>query len=147
MSVARLSWLACLVIAAGTSGTVLGQVSTDPSPGSSVDAEPDADDSPWGWVKLPTITMPTITMPKMPEDPLAPLKASARKVSEGTRRAWEGTRELFTFGGEKQSPRPSSRVASKPQPSFWQRMFGGAEEEPQGPQSVAEWMSQPRLDP
>ena len=50
---------------------------------------------------MPKITMPKIEMPKMPADPLAPVKASARKVSDGTKKAWEGTKELFTFGGDK----------------------------------------------
>jgi hypothetical protein len=82
--------------------------------------------------------MPKLVMP-------APVKASARKVSDGTKRAWEGTKELFTFGQKPEQP--AARVASLPQekPSIWKRMFGGAEE-PQQPQSVAEWMAQPRVE-
>lgn len=100
--------------------------------------------SPWSWIKMPKITMPKIEMPKMPTDPFAPVKASARKVKDGTKRAWEGTKELFTFGGPA-TDEPTERVASKPEsPSIWSRMFGRAEEEPEGPQTVADWMAQKR---
>jgi hypothetical protein len=99
--------------------------------------------SPWGWLKMPTITMPKITMPKMPADPLAPIKTSARKVSEGTKKAWEGTKELFTGGSKKDDP--AARVASSGEsPSLMQRMFGGEEEKNEGPETVGEWMSQQR---
>ena len=104
--------------------------------------------SPWGWLKMPTITMPKISMPKMPADPLAPIKTSARKVGDGTKRAWEGTKEIFTFGGSKKDE-SATRVASNGEsPSMMQRMFGGGEEEkkPEGPATVGEWMSQSRVE-
>ena len=95
---------------------------------------------------MPKFTMPKIEMPKMPADALAPVKASARKVSDGTKRAWEGTKELFTFGGKTTATeQPTERLASRPdQPSVWSRMFGGGEPEPEGPQTVADFMAQPR---
>lgn len=88
--------------------------------------------TPTGWLSMPKITMPKLTMPKiempkLPSDPLAPFKAGARKVSDGAKKAWEGTREMFSFGGEK------TAAAKKPT----------AEQ----PQTVAEFMAQPRLDP
>jgi hypothetical protein len=104
--------------------------------------------SPWGWLKMPTITMPKISMPKMPADPLAPIKTSARKVGEGSKKAWEGTKELFTFGGSKKDD-SATRVASNGEsPSMMQRMFGGGEEEKpaEGPATVGEWMSQKRVE-
>jgi hypothetical protein len=116
------------------------------------EAEPAANTSPLGWIKMPTITMPKvtmpkITMPKMPADPLAPFRTSAKKVGDGAKKAWEGTKELFTFGGAKE---PAARVASNGEaPSAMQRLFGGgAKEEPveQGPRTIGEWMSQPRVD-
>jgi hypothetical protein len=110
------------------------------TPTSVADAEAPA--SPWSWIKMPKITMPKIEMPKMPADPLKPIKVSARKVSDGTKKAWEGTKELFTFGGKAEQPVARTASAAEP-PSMWQRMFGGAEEE-RAPQSVAEWMNQPR---
>lgn len=103
--------------------------------------------SPWSWIKMPKVTMPKIEMPKMPADPLAPVKTSARKVGDGAKKAWEGTKELLTFGGKAAKDEPAARVASREQPSVWSRMFGSAEPEPEGPQSVAEWMNQDRIDP
>jgi hypothetical protein len=106
--------------------------------------------SPWSWIKMPKITMPKIEMPKiempkMPADPLAPVKSSARKVSDGTKKAWEGTKELFTFGGNKTADQPTDRVASRTdQPSLWSRMFGGADEQQREPQTITDWMAQPR---
>jgi hypothetical protein len=98
---------------------------------------------PWSWIKKPSVTMPKLTFPKMPAEPLAPVKNSAKKVSDGAKKAWEGTKELFTLGGSK-DPQPQTRVASKESPSLWQRMFGEKKAEPEGPQSVTEWMKQPR---
>jgi hypothetical protein len=101
---------------------------------------------------MPKVTMPKITMPKMPENPLAPIKTSAKKVSDGTKKAWEGTKEIFTLGGSKEeaAPAPVSGTAEK-KPTLLQRMFGSEEKkEPAndgGPRTVAEFMAQPRLDP
>ncbi len=102
--------------------------------------------SPWGWLKTPSITMPKLSFPKMPADPLAPVKTSAHKVSDGAKKAWEGTKEMFTFGGSKTADAPAARTANAQEaPSLWQRMFGPKQEEKQpGPKSVAEWMQQPR---
>lgn len=100
--------------------------------------------TPWGWLKMPKFTMPKIEMPKMPADPLAPLKNSARKVGDGIKKAGEGTKELFT-GGSK-DPQTSPRTPDD-SPSLWQRMFGAKKEDPkEGPQTVAEFMAQKRPD-
>jgi hypothetical protein len=87
-------------------------------------------------------------MPKMPADPLAPFRTSAKKVSEGAKKAWEGTKELFTIGGGKKAEEPAARVASNAEaPSTMQRLFGGKEEPvDDGPRTIGEWMSQPRVD-
>ncbi len=143
MNAGRSLWVAGLVLVAAA--TNAAAQSKGVAGGSTIGSEA-ADDapSPWSWIKMPKITMPKIEMPKMPADPLAPIKTSARKVSDGTKRAWEGTKELFTFGGSSSREQPRERLASKPeQPSVWQRMFGGGEE-PEGPQTVADWMAQPR---
>ena len=103
-------------------------------------------ESPWGWLQVPKVTMPKISMPKMPANAFAPVKASAKKVGDGTKKAWEGTKEIFTFGGK--ADQPAAAAAAAPKEPLWKRMFGGEEKkEPEGPQTVAEWMSQPRLDP
>jgi hypothetical protein len=91
--------------------------------------------------------MPKISFPKMPANPLAPIKSSAQKVSDGTKRAWEGTKEIFSIGGSK-NDQPQARVATAGEaPSMWERMFGGGEEKKnEGPATVGEWMNQPRVE-
>ena len=115
---------------------------------SSAGADVTPTESPWGWLKMPKITMPKIEMPKMPADPLAPIKASGRKVGDGANKAWEGAKEMLTLGGSK-NQQPEARVATSGEaPSMWQRMFGKSEpKQPEGPATVAEWMAQKRLDP
>jgi hypothetical protein len=153
MSVARLLWTACFVLVAVAPRPAAAQsagatTTIDPSTGEITPTQ-----TPWSWIKMPKISMPKIEMPKMPADPLAPVKASAHKVGDGAKKAWEGTKELFTFG-KPATEEPAARVASRTptgattegQPSLWQKMFG-AKEKPREPQSVAEWMNQPRLDP
>ncbi|HYO24630.1 MAG TPA: hypothetical protein VEQ85_06730 [Lacipirellulaceae bacterium] len=143
MNVARCLWTAGLLIAMGPA-LAMGQSTGVPAVGTTTSSE-DASQpaSPWGWLQMPKFTMPKVTMPKLPADPLAPVKASARKVSEGTKRAWEGTKELFTFGGGKKDE-PVARVASREEPSMLQKMFGAEPEQP--PQTVADFMAQPRVE-
>jgi hypothetical protein len=147
MKVARLLTLA-VIAAVGVSFAVKAasaQTAGVSGPGPS-DITPTEEPSSWGWIKKPSISMPKISFPKMPADPLAPLKSSARKVSDGTKRAWEGTKELFTFGGSK-NEQPQARVASAAEPpSMWQRMFGADQPKNEGPATVGEWMSQPRVE-
>jgi hypothetical protein len=137
--------LAFLAVVFCMPGAALAQVAPmQPTPPGGAMA-PAESESAWGWLKMPRITMPKIEMPKMPADPLAPIKTSARKVGDGTKKAWEGTKELFTFGQKKSATPSGERLASNPeQPSVWKRMFGGGEPEPEGPQTVADWMAQPR---
>ncbi len=142
MKAACTLWAAGLVLAMLGAGPARAQSTTPMYSDSTVEPTPE---SPWSWIKLPKITMPKITMPKMPADPLAPIKTSARKVSDGTKRAWEGTKEMFTFGGGKTADEPAERVASREQPSVWSRMFGGPVE-PEPPQTVADWMAQKRVE-
>ena len=108
--------------------------------------------TPLGWltmpkVTLPKLTMPKLEMPKMPADPLAPFKTGAHKVTDGAKKAWEGTKDIFTIGNGAK-PTPGTPPSAQQQP-LWKRMFTTAEEPPkkEGPQTVAEFMSQPRLDP
>jgi hypothetical protein len=106
----------------------------------------------WPSIPMPTITMPKITMPKWPThadgtyvSPFAPITAGAKMVSTGTRKMWEGTKSIFTFDSQQQTSQPHLPNQNQ-KPSFWQRVTG-QEPEPSGPQTVAEWMSQPRLNP
>jgi hypothetical protein len=148
MNVARLLLtLALLFVVCKTRSAFAQQTPTVTTP-SATDITPTAEEpssSPWGWIKKPKISMPKISFPKMPADPFAPVKSSARKVSEGTKRAWEGTKEIFSFGGSKEQPAARTAAATEA-PSMWQRMFGGKKEEPEGPKTVAEWMAQKRVE-
>jgi hypothetical protein len=145
MNVARL--LLWIGIAAAVSASPLCAAQTPVAGqqlGSDITPTPEDSPSPWGWLKMPTITMPKISMPKMPADPLAPIKSSAKKVSDGGKKAWEGTKEIFRGG---KAEEPTARVANASEaPSLWDRMTGKAKEpEPQGPATVTEWMKQPRV--
>ena len=104
----------------------------------------------WSGIPMPKFTMPKMTMPKlamptmqMPsmESVVGPVKSSFSKVTAGTKKAWEGTREIFTFGQNK-----SVAASAQKKPSMWRRLLTPAPK-PDGPQTVAEWMAQPRLDP
>lgn len=102
-------------------------------------------------IAMPKITMPKITMPKWPTNadgsavsPMAPITAGASKVSAGTQKAWEGAKEMFSFGSQGEAAQPIASTATSAKPSFWQRMTG-KQPEPEGPQTVAEFMSQPRV--
>jgi len=98
----------------------------------------------WG-IPMPKITMPKLTMPQVEMPSMAaitaPVKSGFEKVTTGTKKAWEGTKEMFTLG---QNTSSGSRGRAQ-QPSLWQRLT--TKPEPQGPQTVGEFMRQPRLDP
>lgn len=107
-------------------------------------AESDAvEQTAWSGMPLPKITMPKITMPNM-ESFTGPVKMGFGKVTSGTKKAWEGTKEMLTFGKGAESS--NSQARGQKQPSFWQRLLV-RDSEPQVPQTVGEFMSQPRLDP
>jgi hypothetical protein len=74
-----------------------------------------------------------------------PVKSGYSKVTTGTKKAWEGTKEMFTFGDNESSSQTAANA--QPKEGFWSRMFSKEPEKPSGPQTVGEWMSQPRLDP
>lgn|GEM_PF-1723260 len=113
----------------------------------------------WYSVPMPRITMPKIEIPrfKMPSflassgassadkpSMFAPLTAGAHKISAGSKKAWQGAKEMFSVG-RRESDKKVPQAAAKKGPSLWERMF--TRKEPKGPRTVAEWMAQPRLDP
>jgi hypothetical protein len=98
----------------------------------------------WPSIPMPKISMPKISMPDM-SVVTGPVKSGYSKVTSGTKKAWEGTKEMFTFGDGESAQQTAA--ASEPKQGFWSRMFSKEEEKPSGPQTVGEWMSQPRLDP
>ena len=99
-------------------------------------------------ITMPQVTMPKVSMPTISQESMAkafaPINAGAQKVSNGTRKAWEGTKQMLTFGQKPDTTR-SPHINRKKKPSMWQRLFTPKEPEP--PRTVAEWMAQPRPKP
>lgn len=100
----------------------------------------------WGWLPKPEITWPQVTLPSvafpkfdrsMASQVFAPVKSGVSKISAGSRRAWDGAKDIFSFafGGANDEP----RVASRQTPSMWERMFGSPRDD--GPQTIGEFMS------
>jgi hypothetical protein len=132
-------------------------------------------DSPLAKVSWPRLHLPEMPKPRMPQlwpqkseveaarnawvehDPQAAQPSALQAVTDGAKRvgassraAWDKTVDALTPG--ESSDHTSSRIARRderrPQaarPPWWKRMFGA--EEPQGPQTITEWMAQERLDP
>lgn len=94
-------------------------------------------------IPMPKLTMPKLTMPDM-SSVTAPFKSGYNKVSAGTKSAWEGTKEMFSFGGGSNAQQANN---SQPKPGLWERLTAPDPPKNDGPQTVGEWMSQPRLDP
>jgi hypothetical protein len=123
---------------------------------------------------FPTLTWPEFQRPQLPKlqlpfwareeavdqtrnawvakgpDPAKPspwqaMTDGAQRVGTSTKSAWRKTVDIFT-PGDSSTPAPSRRLARREEPSFWGRIFGG-ESEPQGPQTVTEWMGQERIKP
>lgn len=69
-------------------------------------------------------------------------KSPWKSMSDGTKNAWHKTVDWVTPGDGSDV----AAVQSEPRVSWWDRMWGG-EEEQQGPETVTEWMAQDRLDP
>jgi hypothetical protein len=130
-------------------------------------------DSPLTKVSWPRFHMPEVPTPHLPRPQLWPKKADAnaarnawlepepgtkqpsplqavtdgaRRVADSSRAAWDKTVGALTPGGG--SSRTSSRTARRlARPPWWKRMFAFEDRQPQGPQTVTEWMAQERLDP
>ena len=115
-------------------------------------AKPSVEESNWPKLSMPKLSMPDLKVPKlkMPSmsKVLSPVSVGYQKVTSGTKKAWEGTKEMLTFGGtqEKVKTAPSRRTASSTRQSLWQKLTTRSQE-PVGPQTVGEWMHQPRLQP
>ena len=80
---------------------------------------------------------------------LAPVASGAQKIKEGTQRAWAGTRQMLTFNRDGKDQQGNSdrvaRASSQQKPSMWKRLFTPSESEQNSdPQTITEWMSQPR---
>jgi hypothetical protein len=77
--------------------------------------------------------------------PLQAMKQGASRVKLSTRNAWDKTVDVFKPGEPTQAE--SSRVARGNNRPFWKRMLFVEPIEPEGPQTVTEWMAQDRVDP
>lgn len=98
----------------------------------------------WG-IPLPKITMPKITMPNM-QSVTGPIKSGFGKVSAGSKKALEGAKEMFSFAKRPATSAQGTRSTGQQKQSIWKRLIT-RQPEPQVPQTVGEFMSQPRLDP
>jgi hypothetical protein len=123
---------------------------------------------------FPTVTWPEFQMPQLPKlqlpfwareetvdqtrnawvekspnpstpSPWQAMTDGAQRVSTSTKAAWRKTVDIFT-PGDNSAPAPSRRLARREEPSIWGRIFAG-EPEPEGPQTVTEWMGQERIKP
>jgi hypothetical protein len=157
---------------AGTAATAAPPTAQPTTPSQlSAEQEPEQSwmiDSPLAKVSWPRLHMPEMPKPVLPRpwpkrseveaarnawveenpqeeqpSPLQALNDGANRVKSSTRAAWDKTVDALTPG---ESRPKSSRVARRgAQQSWWRRMF--LPEEPQGPQTVTEWMAQDRVDP
>jgi hypothetical protein len=98
----------------------------------------------WPSIPLPKISMPSISMPDMSAI-TAPVKSGYSKMATGTKKVWEGTKEMFTFGKNDAPTQTVARTSAQSEPGFWERLTSPAPKK-DGPQTVGEWMAQPRLD-
>lgn len=144
------AWVTRVLIALAFTAALLllspiaaGQETDQPLDGLSTADQQQASAGGWGWIPMPKISMPKIEMPKMADSALAPIKSSAQKVSSGAKKAWQGTKELFSFARGGSAEKPAPRVASREQPSFWQRLVGGPPE-PEGPETIGDFISAER---
>lgn len=123
------------------------QTTVQPAGGAAAAPTGEVQQTGWG-IPMPKITMPKITMPKieMPkmDTVTGPFKSGFAKMSTGSKKAIDGAKEMLSFG-RNQSPQTVGRAPQK-KPSLWQKLTA-RKSEPQVPQTVGEFMSQPRLDP
>lgn len=93
---------------------------------------------------------PNSWVEKQPEPPRASptqmVANGAHRVAEGTRSAWRKTVDLVT-PGEPTPTTPPRFAEQEPRRPLWDRMFGPKEPEPQGAQTIPQWMAQDRVDP
>jgi hypothetical protein len=87
------------------------------------------------------------------QDPNAPapspwqsVKNGAKRVGDSTASAWHKTVDAVTPGDGSTQAAPTAVAQQEPKHHWWS-WWRGDKEEPQGPQTVTEWMAQERLDP
>ncbi|HEX5473009.1 MAG TPA: hypothetical protein VFW73_14045, partial [Lacipirellulaceae bacterium] len=86
--------------------------------------------------------------PKPPTSPLQSVKNGAHKVVVSTKAAYHKTVAALTPGSSAPKRPTAPHVAgTNSQPSFWHRMFGAKDPQPQAPQTIPDFLAQKRLDP
>ena len=110
---------------------------------------------PWYQIGMPSMpevswrpSWPTQTIDAITPDE-NPFAGAAGRVSDASKRASQGVRGAWgamvgRFSGSDDQQAATRRVAKRESPGFWSRMFG-AKEEPQGSQTVTEFLAQERL--
>jgi hypothetical protein len=83
------------------------------------------------------------TKPAESDSPWKTVTDGAHKLGQSASGAWHKTVEVMK-PGVTTDPRVARR---EPKVSWWSRMWGAEEAQPQGPRTVTEWMAQERLDP
>jgi hypothetical protein len=117
---------------------------------------------PWTGIELPKPHLPQLWpgksevsearnawTEKKPEpksaSPWQVMTESTERLGASTSRAWHKTVDALTPSALSSDKRPAPHVAQRE--PIWKRAFGLGEKEPEGPQTVTEWMSQDRLNP
>jgi hypothetical protein len=109
-----------------------------------MDPKPVEEPSHWPKLPMPHITMPKVAWPDM-SGVFAPVKSGYGKVTAGSKKMWDGTKEIFNLGNDDAPVRQATYVEER-KPSLWQKLTT-RRPQPTGPQTVGEFMSQPRIDP
>lgn len=66
---------------------------------------------------------------------------ASKRASDSVRGAWVSAMSRFSGGGDQ----PDARAVASEEPGFWSRMFGGGDEEPEGAQTMEEFLAQERV--
>jgi hypothetical protein len=154
--------------ASATTTTSAPQIPAPPTPATPEEERRWMLNSPTAKMSWPRLQAPKLKMPPSPfpsrEDldrarnswvekspdpakpsPLQAMKDGAGRFKKSTREAWDKTVDALTPG--ESADAPSSRVARADKRPFWKRMFFVEPSQPQGPQTMSEWIAQDRVDP
>lgn len=139
--------------AEGTAASASNASSAAQSPVASSDPMVDSPlfDIGWPKIELPKINWKPSWGNQQPGDAVAkkdnPVSGALDKVANATKGAADGVRNVWGSAIDKLTPggtaKRNHQMASKEEPGFWARMFG-PQPEPQGSQTVTEFLAQDR---
>jgi hypothetical protein len=78
--------------------------------------------------------------------PGPPKPSPIERMTSGTKKMWNNTREFFTPGDASGTKRSAPPPKQAQEPSTWERWFGQREAK-RGPRTTNEFLAQPRLEP